>query len=141
MAWTATFLITASLFMADAVSPQIEEQTQADSPATLEAPRCVQVRNVNGYSVIDDRHVLLNGGASRHYLVTTRNRCPDLRFGMQLGFSFGRTARLCRPFIEHIVTGGPVRCSIETIEEVENRQAAQALIDARAAQDDVSEDR
>jgi len=99
--------------------------------------RCVTIRNINGYSVIDDRHLVLNAGANDHFLVTTRSRCSGMRFGAQIGTTFGDNARLCRPFLEYIVPEDGWRCAIDTIETVESPDAARELVAQReAAQDD-----
>ncbi|WP_019961543.1 DUF6491 family protein [Woodsholea maritima] len=95
--------------------------------------RCLRLRNINGYSVIDDQHLILNGGASHHYLVTTRQRCSDMRVGMAVGTSFSDNARICNARFEYIQpTQGPWRCQIDTIEEVDSPEAARALIEQRA---------
>lgn len=101
-----------------------------------EGPRCLRLVNINGYSVIDRQHVVLRGGASRHYLATLRNRCPDLNFGVQLTTSFGRNATICPPVVEYITAESGFRCYIDTIEEVESVDAARSVIEERAAADD-----
>ena len=103
--------------------------------AAQEENSCVYLRNVNGYSVIDDKHVLLNGGANRHYLVSTKTRCSGLRSGIQLGTTFRDTQRICPPFIEYVTTGDGWRCAIDSIEEVESRDAAKTLIEQRESED------
>lgn len=102
-----------------------------------DAPNCVYLRNINGYTVLDDQHVVLNGGASRHYLVTTTTRCSGLRFGVQIATSFGDTERLCRPFMEYIIPEDGWRCAIDTVEEVESVEQARELVSARAINEDV----
>ncbi|PWE16606.1 hypothetical protein DDZ18_12630 [Marinicauda salina] len=97
------------------------------------------MRNITGYSVIDDRHVLLNSGASRHFLITTSTRCSGLRFGIQIGASFDDNERLCPPLVEHLVTDDGWRCPIESIEPVADIDAARELIEQRSA-DENSED-
>lgn len=114
----------------------------SSSSATEEpAPRCVQLRAINGYTVLDDQHLILNGGVNRRYLVTTRSRCSGLRAGVRVATSFGSNARLCPPLIEHIIPSDGHRCLIDTVEEVESVEAARALIAARAAADEGVEDR
>ncbi|MEE2527176.1 DUF6491 family protein [Hyphobacterium sp. HN65] len=100
-----------------------------------EAPRCVRLTNINGYSVIDRQHVVFRGGASRHYLATLRNRCPDLNFGVQLTTSFGRSATICPPAMEYITPESGFRCYIDSVEEVDSVDAARSLIEERAAAD------
>jgi hypothetical protein len=102
----------------------------------------IRLRNVSGYSVLDEQHVLINAGASRHYLATLRRRCHGLRFGMAIRTSFGRNAYITNPHFEYVEpTGGhriAQRCYLDTLEQVEDADAARALIDARAqeAEDD-----
>ena len=95
-------------------------------------PRCTHVRGVNGYSVLDDRHLLLRGGASRYYLVTTRRRCSGLRTGASVGLSFADTARVCPPFNEYVIPDDGWRCAIDSVVEVESEDAARARIAAQA---------
>jgi hypothetical protein len=92
---------------------------------TQSGSQCVNLRGVNGYQVIDDRHLVLTGGASRYYLVTTSSRCSGLRFGAQIGTSFGDNARLCPPIVEYIIPDDGWRCAINTVEEVESLEEAE----------------
>jgi len=97
-----------------------------------DAPRCIRMVHINGYSVIDREHVVFRGGASRHYLATLRHSCPDLNFGVRLATSFGENATLCPPVVEFITPDNGFRCAIDTVEEVDSVDAARALIEARA---------
>ncbi|WP_339737028.1 DUF6491 family protein [uncultured Maricaulis sp.] len=106
------------------------------APAAAERIRLV---NINGYSVIDNEHLVLNGGASHHYLVTLRHRCPGLRFGVEVGLSFPSTTTLYTPFLEYVYTRDDVRCFIDTIEPVDSLDAARALIEERAAAESAAE--
>ncbi|MCR9130740.1 MAG: DUF6491 family protein [Alphaproteobacteria bacterium] len=111
----------------------------ADAAVQDDEPRCVQVRGINGYSVLDDRHLLLRGGASRYYLVTTRTRCSGLRFGASVGLSFADTARICPPITEYLIPDDGWRCRISEIVEVQDEDAARARI-AEQAEADAAED-
>ena len=100
--------------------------------ATASADR-VRLVNVNGYSVIDNQHLVLNGGVSRHYLVTLRNRCNAIRWGYRLATSFPSTTTLHAPYSEYVYAEeGNYRCYIDTIEEVESLDEARALVEARS---------
>lgn len=98
------------------------------APAAAERIRLV---NINGYSVIDNEHLVLNGGASRHYLVTLRHRCPGLRFGAEVGTSFPSTTTLYTPFLEYVYTRDDNRCFIDTIEPVDSVDTARTLVEQR----------
>lgn len=120
-------LVTAILFSGEAL---------AQSASTAETPAdrtCVRLININGYTTLDDRHLLLSGGASRHYLVTARRSCYGLEHGMQVGLSFPDTARICNASLEYLVVPQGGRCRIQSIEEVEDAETARRLIEARAA--------
>lgn len=101
-----------------------------------EASDCVLVRGVSGYDVLDDQHLLLRGGASRLYLVTTRTRCSGLRSGASIGLSFGDTARICPPITEYLIPDDGWRCRISEIVEVEDEAAARQLIAAQTESND-----
>ncbi len=97
--------------------------------------QCVNLRGVNGYQVIDDQHLVLTGGASRYYLVTTTSRCSGLRFGAQIGTSFGDNARLCPPIVEYVIPDDGWRCAIDTVEEVESLEEAEQRAAAASESD------
>ncbi|MFW5660673.1 MAG: DUF6491 family protein [Oceanicaulis sp.] len=99
----------------------------AQAVGAEEDGRCVTLRNVNGYQVIDDRHLVLTGGASRYYLVTTRSRCSGLSFGAQIGTSFGDNARLCEPMVEYVIPDDGWRCAIDTVREVDSLEEARQI--------------
>jgi len=107
------------------------------TPAAAERIRLV---NINGYSVIDNQHLVLNGGVRRHYLVTLRNRCPGLRFGAEVGLSFPSTTTLYTPFLEYVYTRDDGRCFIDTIEPVDSVEAARALVEERSAEQETDDD-
>jgi hypothetical protein len=109
----------------------------------------IRVRNINGYTTIDNRHIILNGGASRHYLVTLRSNCMHLnwggsshvgRFPYTIGTSFASTATIRSPQFEFITVGDGNRCYIKAIEEVENKDTALQLIADRAEDTDENND-
>lgn len=125
---------TATAALALALAPVALADDPAGAGASEPAPACVSVRDINGYAVLDDRHLLLSGGVSDHYLVTTRTRCSGMRAGAQVGLSFADTSRICRPTDEFIIPDDGWRCAIATIEEVADEDAARALITARTAE-------
>ncbi|WP_203292210.1 DUF6491 family protein [Maricaulis parjimensis] len=120
------------------VAASLSGLTACASTAT-ETSAPVRLVNVNGYNVLDREHVLLNGGASRHYLVTLRRRCPGLNFGIELATSFPATTTLHYPMNEYITLDDGMRCFIDTVEEVESADAARALIAERAEAEDSAE--
>ena len=117
------------------------------APAVSAEPsQSIRVIGVDGYMVIDREHVVLDGIGQRHYLVTLRRSCPSLTGGMRIATSFPATGTVFNPRLEYLVTGDRrtgERCYIDTIEHVESRDAARALVEERrqaeAAPDAVGE--
>ena len=128
---TATGLLTAVAAIGLAATP-----AQAQDADTDTGSNNIRLVNINGYSVFDDEHLVLNGGVSHHYLVTLRSRCSGLRSGIQVGTSFPSTTTLHSPHMEYItIANDPLqqRCFIDTIEEVESVDAARAMVADREA--------
>ena len=80
--------------------------------------RIVFANRINGYTEIDDRHVVLNAG-TRSYLLTLRNTCPTLNWGYRIGVS--STNNTIRPGFDYVKADG-WRCSIERIDKVTREQ-------------------
>ena len=123
--------LATSLALALAVSACASTASDQTASAEERTRPCVFVGNINGYSVIDPEHLVLQANVSDRYLITTRSRCSSLRFGVEVGLSFQSNRRLCPPIVEHITTGDGQRCQIDTIEEVESVEAARALVQSR----------
>lgn len=108
----------------------------AVSAGALAAPAladCVSVRSVHGYSVIDDRHLVLNSGVNRHYLVTTRQQCRGLRYGVRVATSIDGPRTICSPNFEYVMPDNGMRCGVDTVEEVESVDAAREIVAERVA--------
>lgn len=132
---TGLYAAAGLLALGLAAPAALAQDPAPEAQAGEDAPNCVWLRNINGYTVLDDQHVVLNGGVSRHYLVTTRTRCSGLRFGVQIATSFDDTERLCQPMLEYIIPEDGWRCAIDTVEEVESIERARELVEARAIND------
>lgn len=96
-----------------------------------ESNPCVRIGNIAGYSVIDDRHLILRSGVQDYFLVTTATRCAGLNFGVQIATSITGNQRICQPMNEFVMPDDGWRCRIASIEAVEDEDAARALVDQR----------
>ena len=65
----------------------LEERLAARGYSIGEPVKRLQNYRINGWSNVDSRNVILNVGASEHYLVTLRNNCEGLRSVERLAFS------------------------------------------------------
>jgi Family of unknown function (DUF6491) len=82
------------------------------------------------FTLIDNQHLVLEGGDKKHYLLTLYNRCFDLDIALALRID-GHSDQLCGPG-DSIVTKRD-RCPIEYLEEVAGTSEAKAIVAARAA--------
>lgn len=87
--------------------------TPTDTASTaMPADRdCFYANSVSGFNAIDDRHVRITAGASRHYILTTNFNARDLRYSEALALR-SRSGWVCTgtnlPDIE-IYGGDPTR--------------------------------
>jgi hypothetical protein len=96
---------------------------------------CVDRREINAITALDDEHVFLKVSAGRFYLVTVRKMCGGLRLARTIAIDSPGT-RVCGDSnsllsFEYPAVG-PTRCPIEQIESVADKAAALELIESRA---------
>lgn len=130
-----SLLLIASLAALSA--PALADEASTPSPATdLPAAKpyptgiqCFFVPDPFGYGVIDDKHMILDGSASRKYLVTFLSRCHGLRFALGIGLD-RHGSQICSG---DSVLAGNDRCVIRYIEQVKDAREGAAIVQARAA--------
>lgn len=85
----------------------------------------------NGYyTVLDNRHVVIESTGKKHYLLTLTRYCNDLDTSWSIAFN-SHGNQLCGPG-DSVITRND-RCPIQYLEPVANVAAAKALIAARKA--------
>ena len=82
---------------------------------------CINRKEITTLRALDDKHVYVKAGSSRHYLVTTDGGCRELSEARTLQVIESST-RVCPDStsligFEH-PAAGPMRCRIATIEAV-----------------------
>jgi hypothetical protein len=95
---------------------------------------CIDRREINAITALDDEHVFLKLSAGRFYLVTVRKMCGGLRLARTIAIDSSGT-RVCGDgnsllSFEYPAVG-PTRCPIEQIESVADKGAALELIESR----------
>ena len=90
---------------------------------------CIYVPGINGYGVIDDKHLTVSTSPKRIYLVTLWNRCFDLRWSHQIAIK--STGSWTCSHSRDVVLTGDQRCIIENIERVGSKKEAKALVQER----------
>ena len=132
---TAFGLCLASVFAV--ASPAFAD---TDTEKAEDAPTCVRQSQVNGFNVIDRKHLVLHSGASREWLVTLKNRCQGLRHEHKIAVK--GTGIGCLDKFDQIIVndnGFVTQCRIDTIEYVEDAKAAKALVEQRLAAEEAKE--
>lgn len=97
---------------------------------------CVNKREINSINALDDQHAFVKLSASRYYLFTVDDRCRGLRLARTIAFA-DATTRVCGDGLTLLSfeypAVGPMRCRIEGIDSVPDKNAAWELIQSRAA--------
>ena len=110
----------------------------ADEHASEEAAEkvCIKSDLVRNFDALDDQHVFIQERSRNYYLLTMRNRCAGLRHAQVIALS-DTTSRICSGGFGELYfreSGiGRLNCRIDTIEPVENKDEAHAIVDERAA--------
>jgi hypothetical protein len=96
---------------------------------------CVRVEQINSYEPIGDHHVVIKVSVSKRYLLTLEEICTGLSFARGIAIADAST-RVCNDgfaFLAFQQQGhGARRCRIINLEEVENSEAAEALVESRS---------
>ena len=111
-----------------------EAQTSADAnDSAPEDEVCFNRRNVRSFDGLSDEHVFIEERRKEYFLLTMRNRCSGLRYAQAIGIK-DTLSRICSNGFGEIIyrdAGRPRSCRIGTIERVENKDEARALIAER----------
>jgi hypothetical protein len=112
-------------------------QDEAPEGEDSEERICLNVRAIRSFDALTDEYVFVQEGNSKYYLFTMRNRCHNLSDAMGIAIKDSMN-RVCSNGFGEIVyrdrMGGGRRlesCRIDTIERVESKDDAKAIVAAR----------
>jgi hypothetical protein len=95
---------------------------------------CFNVRETRSFSALDDRFVYLEGPRDEHFVLTMFAGCIGLEDSIQIAIS-NELSRVCSIDTAEVtyrgVGGNLETCSIRRVEAVEDRAAAEALVESR----------
>jgi hypothetical protein len=99
---------------------------------------CINRREINAISALDDRHAFVKVSASQFYLATLDKSCRE--FGVARTIVIERSrVRVCGDgntlLSFEVPTVGAMRCRIEQLESVANKAEARDLIESRATRE------
>ena len=132
----ALLTVTAGLAQ-DNANDAREVEVAGGEPPSEEA--CFNVREVRNFSALDDRYVYLETLGNEHYVLTMFPGCFGLEDSIQIAIS-NQMSRVCSIDTAKITyrgVGGDLEsCPIRRVEAVEDRSAAEALVESRKRADE-----
>ena len=110
-----------------------ETDTKNVEDSAVEEKVCFLRRQVSSFDGLSDKHVYIKEGVNDYYLLTTRNRCTGLRDARGIGIKDTMNRVCSNSFAEIIFNdmGRVQRCRIGTVERVQNKDEAKALVAER----------
>jgi len=108
----------------------------SDAPPAAEEG-CFNVRDVRNFEAFTDGYVYVEGRRDEHYLLTMFSACIGLRGAIGIAIS-NRMSRVCSNSSASITYRGLGRvesCRIRTVEQVESKDAAEAVTEIRTQRD------
>ena len=115
-----------------AQSTETNETYEGDGDARHR--ECIYVAGINGFKVIDNKHLTVSTSPKRMYLITLWNRCHDLKWAHQIAIK-STGSWTCSHSRDMILTEDQ-RCMIDDIERVDTFDAAKALVAERNASEE-----
>ena len=98
---------------------------------------CVNRRDISAIGAFDDRHVIVKARADDYYLFTVDKGCSGLGFAWGIAIAEEST-QVCGDGFSFLSFDrsdvGERRCRIVKIESVQDRKAAEAVIESRSAE-------
>jgi hypothetical protein len=134
--FAGALLAVTAVLAQDGANDAREVEIAGDEPPSEEA--CFNVREARNFSALDDRYVYLETLRDEHFLLTMFPGCFGLESSIQIAIS-NQLNRVCSIDTAKItyrgIGGDPETCSIRRVEAVEDRSAAEALVEARKRAD------
>lgn len=103
---------------------------------------CVNSRTIRNFDAFTDEHIYVEESGKKYYLFTMKNRCPGLSYSFTIAIK-DTTSRVCSKAFGEVVYKGRgqrlMSCRIDTIETVESKDEARALVEQRKKDKDQAE--
>ena len=117
----------------DAGAREIEEIDIDDLPPPAEET-CFYSRDIDRFSALSDSFVLLRDRSRKYYLLTMFPGCVGLDRSIRIALisDLQRVCANAAPIIGYEGQGGADTCPIMKIESVEDREAAERLVELRS---------
>jgi hypothetical protein len=123
------------------LSPFVMAQEEEDAE-NQSSNVCVNSRTIRNFDAFTDEHIYVKEGGDDHYLFTMRGRCIGLKNSLAIAIK-DTTSRVCSKSFGEVVyrdnRNRTTSCRIDTIEAVESKDDAKALVQRRKEEKDKSE--
>lgn len=112
-----------------------DESKEAEETEKSEERVCINIRTIRTFDALTDEYVYVKEGSSKHFLLTMRGRCHNLRNAQGIAIK-DATSRVCSDGFGEIVyrdrMGGRrlESCRIDSIQRVESKDDARAIVEA-----------
>jgi len=130
----AGMLLATTSILAQDTAPVGETETiDANELAPAAEPACFIARDVRNFDALDDRFVFVEGRRGEAYLLTMAGTCIDLRNspGIAIQSDASRVCSTSGAQIRYRDMGRRQTCLIRRVEAVEDKAAAERLIETR----------
>ncbi|HEY8519528.1 MAG TPA: DUF6491 family protein [Gammaproteobacteria bacterium] len=130
--WLGCSLLALTTVLAQDDADEVKEVEIRDGPPPSEEA-CFNVRDVRSFDALDDEHVYVRVRRNDHYVLTMVPGCIGLRDSFRIAISndFSRVCSNSFATVTYRGLTGPETCRIRTVESVEDKEAAQALVASR----------
>jgi len=131
IALSALLMATMSL-----ASPLLNAQDEETIDSASTGRICISIRAIRSFDAFSNNHMYVKEGSSKHYLFTMRASCHNLRNSTGIAIKDG-TSRVCSDGFGEVVFRDRMSsqrlqsCRIENIEQVESKDDAKAIAEAR----------
>ena len=127
-------MATLGLVLATA-SPALHAADEAGAEQAPDEKVCLNSNLVRNFDALSDEHIFVEERNKEFYLLTMRNRCFDLRHAHTIALK-DVSSRICSDGFGEVIyrttlTGPFESCFIDTVEKVDNKNAAKELVAAR----------
>ena len=107
----------------------------AEEEGTKAKRVCINTSEISSIRALDDQHAYVKLSAGRFYMFTVDKPCQDFKLARRIAISDAR--RVCNDGLALLSfetpVAGPMRCRIELLDRVPDKDAAWELIKSRAA--------
>jgi len=100
---------------------------QTATARATSGPACFRPDDVNGFTAVDDRTVIVRVGVNRVFQMQLMGTCPDVDWSMRLGLQSTASSWICQGLDATVIAPtpiGPQRCPVTAIRQLSPQEVA-----------------